>query len=273
MKEKVRRLAPTPTVLRELYLKSGNQCAFPGCKELIIDNQGVFIGEVCHIEAAMPGGERFNKNQTNEDRRKFENLMLMCHKHHKITDNVDEYTVKKLKAIKKEHENKYTEIEKKISEKIKDYTKKEVLNNPKTLNAMNKYFKWNLSKEELDVTMNDVINFGSKIKNLPKESKELLVIICERVEEETRGFRKKFKVPVIEIIQACNIEDNYFKNSFSVLEKYNLCVIEEDWDGIEKIYLGTGAYDNWWGDIIIYCREKNLELSEVLVDLNFTVLD
>ena len=31
MEEKVKKLKPTVEVLRELYLKSGNQCAFPGC--------------------------------------------------------------------------------------------------------------------------------------------------------------------------------------------------------------------------------------------------
>jgi DNA replication protein DnaC len=43
----------------------------------------------------------------NEQRRNEENLILLCHAHHKITDNVDEYTVEKLKAIKAKHESKF----------------------------------------------------------------------------------------------------------------------------------------------------------------------
>jgi hypothetical protein len=31
MTEKAKRLAPTPQTLREVFLKSGNLCAFPGC--------------------------------------------------------------------------------------------------------------------------------------------------------------------------------------------------------------------------------------------------
>ena len=64
---KTKRLPPKLDVLRELYLKSGNQCAFPTCSERIIDSEGSLIGEICHIEAALPGGERFNKDQTNDD--------------------------------------------------------------------------------------------------------------------------------------------------------------------------------------------------------------
>lgn len=273
IKEEVKRLAPTPTVLRELYLKSGNQCAFPGCKELMVDNDGIFVGEVCHIEAAMPGGQRFNLNQTNEDRRKFENLMLMCHKHHRITDDINKYTVEVLKEIKINHENKYTDIEKKISEKIKDYTKDDEVRKPETLNGMNEYFKWNLSLEDLEVTKNDVISFGNILKSLPEHSRKLLGIICERVEEETSSWRVDYKVPIIEIVQVCEINNDYFRNIFSVIERYNLCFIEKDWDDINKIYLGKGAYDNWWNDIIIYCREKGIELSDIIVDLNFKLLD
>ena len=86
--EEVKRLAPKQEILRELYIKSGNECAYPGCHNVLVDENGKFVGEVCHIEAAMPGGERFNPNMTNEDRRSFGNLMLMCHHHHVVTDDV-----------------------------------------------------------------------------------------------------------------------------------------------------------------------------------------
>ncbi|KIU11162.1 hypothetical protein SC09_Contig24orf00043 [Bacillus subtilis] len=59
------------------------------------------MGEICHIEAAMPGGERFYPNQTNEERRDFDNLMMLCLDHHKITNNVDKYPVEKLQEMKK----------------------------------------------------------------------------------------------------------------------------------------------------------------------------
>lgn len=78
MAEPVKRLTPEKETLRELYLKSGNLCMFPECTERMINANGVFIGQVCHIEAAEDGGERFNEKQTNEERRHFSNLMLMC---------------------------------------------------------------------------------------------------------------------------------------------------------------------------------------------------
>lgn len=93
MLEKAKRLEPTIEVKGELYLRSGNQCAFPGCCNTMINEQGQFIGQICHIEAAEEGGERFNPNMTNEERRSADNLMLMCYAHHVVTDDFVKYPV------------------------------------------------------------------------------------------------------------------------------------------------------------------------------------
>jgi len=39
MKEEVKRLQPIQDKLRELYLKSGNQCAFPECNNLMMNKR------------------------------------------------------------------------------------------------------------------------------------------------------------------------------------------------------------------------------------------
>lgn len=98
------RLAIKKTVLRDLAIKSKNQCAFPGCDHPLMDENNVFLGEICHVEAAEEGGERYNSNQNDEQRRSFENLIMFCHAHHKVTDNVEEFPVERLKKIKSDHE-------------------------------------------------------------------------------------------------------------------------------------------------------------------------
>lgn len=108
--EKTKRLNPLPETLRELFLKSGNCCSYPDCQRLMMSEDGVFIGQICHIEAAEEGGERFNPNQSNEVRRSFSNLMLMCYDHHKITNDVTKYTVEVLLQMKAVHETKFTDV-------------------------------------------------------------------------------------------------------------------------------------------------------------------
>lgn len=114
MNQKVKRLKPLGSVLRELYLKSGNECAFPECEKKIMSANGDFIGQLCHIEAAEEGGQRFNKDQSNEQRREFKNLLLMCYEHHVVTNDTNKYDVEAMREIKKTHEEKYSNIVEKI---------------------------------------------------------------------------------------------------------------------------------------------------------------
>lgn len=101
------RITPTPATIKKLFALSGNKCAFPGCTESIISTEGVVIGEICHIEAAEPGGERYNPNSNDEYRRSFDNLILLCPRDHKITNDTVKYTSSTLTKYKISHENKF----------------------------------------------------------------------------------------------------------------------------------------------------------------------
>jgi hypothetical protein len=122
MSETATRLTPTGATLREVFLKSGNLCAFPDCSQLMMNLEGVFIGNVCHIEAAEEGGERFNTAMTNEERRAPANLMLMCYPHHKVTDDVVKYRVATLRKFKADHEARFSSPDRAILSTLKDWT-------------------------------------------------------------------------------------------------------------------------------------------------------
>ncbi len=91
-------------VLRDLAIRSKNKCAFPGCDRPLLNQQGLYVAELCHIEAAEPGGQRYNPLQTDEERRSPENLLFLCHEHHKETDDVIRYSAQRLREIKRAHE-------------------------------------------------------------------------------------------------------------------------------------------------------------------------
>lgn len=103
-------------VVRALFAKSGNRCAFPGCNEEMVTSSNMFVGQICHIEAASPGGARYNPSSTDEDRHSFRNLMLMCYKHHHEIDNTAQYDVSALQLIKREHERSYGQNPFKVNE-------------------------------------------------------------------------------------------------------------------------------------------------------------
>lgn len=96
--------------LKRLFALSGCECANPACtNKLIAKDYNSILGEICHIEAASSDGPRFNPNQTDDERRSFDNLILLCESCHKIIDNKDnetKYSVDLLKKWKKNHQEK-----------------------------------------------------------------------------------------------------------------------------------------------------------------------
>jgi len=98
------RKVPKPTVIKALFARSGNKCAFPGCTQRLVNDKNQFIGQLCHIEAANLGGERYNDSQSDEYRRSYENLILLCYPHHIETNDVLEFPSEQLSSMKWRHE-------------------------------------------------------------------------------------------------------------------------------------------------------------------------
>lgn len=97
--------SPKSSTIKRLFAVSGNQCAFPGCEVPLVEPSGTVTGEIAHIKASSENGPRYDESQSEEERHGFNNLMLLCSRHHTIIDGeIPEHPVEKLIAIKKEHE-------------------------------------------------------------------------------------------------------------------------------------------------------------------------
>ena len=67
----------------------------------------MIIGEICHIEGVREKSGRYNPTMTQEQRKSFDNLILLCPTHHTTIDkNPIEYTTGYLTKMKTDHENK-----------------------------------------------------------------------------------------------------------------------------------------------------------------------
>lgn len=81
---------------------SGNLCAFPRCASPIVEAVGTITGEICHIRARSERGPRFDVTQSEDERQGFDNLVLLCRRHHKMVDaEPDMYSVEALEEIKR----------------------------------------------------------------------------------------------------------------------------------------------------------------------------
>jgi len=99
--------------VKKLYGLTRNQCSNPGCrKPLIVPGQtpGIYgqLGKIAHIRAAEDGGSRWDPAMTDDERRSFANLILLCSRCHDLVDDVElvvDYSVSLLERWKREHED------------------------------------------------------------------------------------------------------------------------------------------------------------------------
>lgn len=273
MGEKVKRLHPKPEVLRELYMKSGNQCAFPGCHNCLIDENGNFIGQVCHIEAAEKGGERFNPNMTNEERRAFDNLILLCYEHHVITNNVIEYSVEKLKLMKKNHEDIYAGIIQKMVDSVKDYGYVTNYKESKKCQKLSDVLQYGCTAEENLENAKILNEIIKKMIDIPIETRQLLAIMISRSFEDNLW---NCVIPLFEVEKAIGKNAVYINPHLDIMQRRNIMSkAEMDEDNRAICYMCGDRETGWnyWNDIREFCKKSGTPLEKICVELDLSVFD
>lgn len=152
------------TAIKRLFAFSGNKCTKPGCKKKLIAEDGhTVVAKICHIEAAKAGGPRFRQSMSDDERRSFANLILLCDEHHQMIDdkhNEDKYSVELLldwkeNQISLNREDKFELNEKVIENFIKStlsyYKKIDSLDGPYKPMVSNEYVSRDFEKDLLSI--------------------------------------------------------------------------------------------------------------------------
>lgn len=271
-KETPKRLTPTKNTLRDLYLKSGNLCAFPDCKSLMIDSDGTYIGQICHIEAAEAGGERFNPNMNNEERRHSSNLMLMCYPHHAKTNDVSKFTVEALKKMKRDHEDKFSNPEKLFLKDFGDQTDSIAGTLPTTLNGWIEVFGKDDDKDEL---IRIIANFRNKIVNVPLNTRKFLGVLSKRAYKtkvKTIAGKESIIIPIDDLQEALGLDQKELKKQISIIDTHSLGCVDVD-DYPQSLHLFGQTYFSLWLIIAEFCEKKSIDIDRFLVDLEFDRFD
>lgn len=277
--EKPKRLKPKGKALRALYLKSGNLCAFENCKNVMINNQGVMIGEICHIEAALPDGKRFNPSMTNESRRAEKNLVLLCIAHHKIIDSSEtNYSVKQIKKMKKCHEKLFTEIGKTLSrrfiEQINDETDKLVLTLPVSLKLFEKTRAEPFEVGEIQDAINEIENYSELMKKIPAKHRNFMLALFKRSQKMGFTSHGGVSVNVDDLTDSLNISQPSLRKYSDALERYGVGGAYEVEENVWEIGLNDPSENHiYWCEIGEFCETNNISIDEFFIDLNFQLLD
>ena len=116
-----RKKIPQPD-MKILWARSGSRCAL--CRTDLIqekrEGSEYPIGEMAHIEGENPASARHNPDMTNDEKNRYDNLILLCPNCHTTIDkNHQGYTVEKLRQIKRDHEK---WVEESLKEHMPDIT-------------------------------------------------------------------------------------------------------------------------------------------------------
>lgn len=270
--EKVKRETISAATLRKLYITSGNKCAFEGCNHEIVNENGTLVAELCHIEAAMPGGERFNPNMTNKERAQAANLLYLCHKHHKETNDVCKFPVDRMVKIKRDHENLFRNIMNDMLKTIEDVTKQQTLIKSNSLQSINAVRKWNLDDSTLKESVDSCNKVFEVLNTLDKNTR---IVFSHMVENSEMKHRRVVLLALIK--QKLNLSLSDMNNYLDILNNYNFISRPyEDYDcGYSGPICDIRDPDDWdmWGEIKEYCKFKKISLTELIIELDFEKLD
>ncbi|WP_207105766.1 hypothetical protein [Sphingomonas sp. CFBP 8760] len=280
--EKAKRLTPKSQTLREVFLKSGNLCAFPGCGALMMDAEGTFIGQVCHIEAAEDDGERFNVAMTNEARRQAANLMLMCYPHHQKTNDIAVYTVAKLKKMKADHESRFSHPDRAILEKLTDWTEADQPSHATNLIRLDAAVGWGHAPHELAESAIELKDYVERLRDVPVELRRFIGAVAKRAAkmEHTNAVRIGFdgiRILASDLKGAFRLGERAIGERANQLDVYglgDLDMIDTDLGPKAAVRI-RNMKSGWrlWLDLVRFCETESETMEAFTDDLNFARLD
>lgn len=272
--ETPRRLAPTQDVTRSLYLASGNRCSYPGCDQPLMTARGILVGEIAHIEAALPDGPRFNAVSNNEQRRAYGNLVLVCATHHEVIDrDVETWTVEKLHALKRDHERIYTGVLDQLRRQVGDITEGTAWTPPRN---PGQFIGGDLSDEEVAECVKDLQAFAERLARLPVGARSILAIIVNRGDETTGSWSHEISIPAALLHNVADCSRSELQAHYEVLEHAKLVSLSEDSDGRWTYSAYNSTPGIGWPvmvDLKRWAAGDPAVVRRVIVDLDFTALD
>ena len=271
------RLEPTPTTIKELFAKSGNVCAFPGCRHPVIDEQGNVVAQIVHIRGVRPGAPRFDESQSPEDRRQPSNLTIMCWGHHKATDDEALYPTAKMAEIKASHENRFGGLLAGLRLTLTDQTAYTTSRPPETMALYQT--EYGLSDADVRETQVQFVRLQEELARLPPDARSVLATIIERGSHDEDNV---YELPIPELRDVLGVSDAALGEQLATLKHNGFVDIDSDlrdgyYSTTEFVYTtprmpGTDGVP-LLDDLVHFSEITGRRVAGVVVELDFRLLD
>lgn len=189
--------------LKELFALSGNQCAYPACRHVVIDDFGNVVAQIAHIHAVRPGAARYDQSVAEDDLRRPANLMVLCYEHHIATDDVSLYPPARMREMKRQHEGRFGGAISGLRASVQDETKGTVIRPPANLGRL--YDDKTLDDADRANAILDIKGALVKLAELPPDARSVLATILER--GDPTGYGESFEMTTGELRRVLAISD------------------------------------------------------------------
>lgn len=272
-----RRLSPKKDILRELFLRSGNECAHPACDAVLIDADGTMVGDIAHIEAAEENGPRFNSNMNNEERRSYDNLMLLCASHHRQVDGKNSrLSVSQLVQMKANHVKRFTEIEntlkKRFTDQLYDITDDIVSTKPSTLSSFIAQSAGELENDDCKTVIIEIGAYVDLLSKVPDEHRKFILLILKRIEKRDSWSGENPSLSCNDIQAALNYSQTKIKQLSKGLEEYGVGHLYNPNDTWEVFIKNPSDY-LCWAEVVEFCNNTKISLECFVENVEFGRLD
>ncbi|KQM90210.1 hypothetical protein ASE70_01980 [Sphingomonas sp. Leaf22] len=264
------RLPITRSVIKKLFAYSGNCCTNPACNQELVDAGGTMLGKVAHIHAAKHGA-RHDPALSDEQRRAFENLLVVCSLCHDRIDDPDreaEFPPELLRVWKERHEARFRRAEAQFVDRYRDSTASAEPNYPKRLDALAAAISdsWMVDSEDHVRTW---VEFIDRLRRLPLPTRDFAIKVAQRMKD-----RDKKRLPVDDVISAFGIDATELNSLGKVLRDHELGDVDE-YFGEYEVELKSLDWDggNPFIHMLDFCAATGTDIAVLLYDLNFAKFD
>ncbi|WP_030390995.1 HNH endonuclease [Streptomyces sp. NRRL S-241] len=272
--EKKNRKEPLPGVARRLWAFSGNECAWgdPPCSTRLVTEEGAWVGKIAHIIGAEPGSARHEAwdGKDAEQLRDFDNLLLLCGVHHDLIDSSvtrHDYPVEYLQAVKRNHESRYRYTVDDIEAEFRDTVSGSLV---RPASTMRRFFAWEDANQdpsdEQDVL--ELVNrFAARVAGLTRMARQVLALVVDEGTVDLELVLRRFSAHRPELLSVVR-----------ELQKAEMVYLHDEVDDEERgqLSLVSGALEGlyeMWDALRGFCRDENVDVKKILVDLDFSRLD
>lgn len=240
----------------------------------------VLVGQIAHIEGALPDSARFNPKMSNEQRRGYDNLLLLCGTHHiRIDRDVERWTVASLRELKRKHEAIYTAAVDQLRRQVGDIT--EGVTFTPAVNGLAILDPLGLDEHERAESCKDINRFAERLSKIPVDARSLMALIVARGEKITGygaiRWSGEFQLPVRVLKSIADCTAVQLRQHVEVLEHFDLLRYEGDpSDGPPQYIVGNSTPGIGWPllhDIRDFAGTDQAMIRRILCDLDFSALD